>query len=158
MTFAKNMANPTSFIRKILELRVFLVVNLVVLFFLALSFGREYLRNTSIDAQISELKQQEQQLEGENAQILSLSQSVTTQYYLEKEGRLKYGLRKPGESVVVVNDGTASTTPSTTTTTDPITGIQTPIAQPIVVGNVQRWWDYFFNRDAYEALKQQYGS
>lgn len=158
MIFAKNMANPTSFIRKMLELRVFLVVNLVILFFLALSFGREYLRNASIESQISDLKQQEQQLEGENGKILSLSQSVETQYYLEKEGRLKYGLRKPGESVVVLNDNTSPTSAATTTTSNGSTATPATNDQPVVISNRSRWWDFFFNHDAYQTLKQQYGS
>lgn len=153
------MANPTSFIRKLLELRLFLIINLVVLFFLSLSFGREYVRNASIENDIQDLKEEKAQLESRNLELLSLGQTIQTQFFLEKEGRLKYGLRKPGEELVIVSDTStaepssddANQAPSSTSST-----LSTSSTSP-ETSNPTRWWYFFFNRTAYENLTDQYG-
>ncbi|MEK9130825.1 MAG: hypothetical protein AAB429_01785, partial [Patescibacteria group bacterium] len=81
-----------------------MIINMVILFFLSLSFGREWARNASIEGQIDDLKEQEEAMESRKLELLSLGQTIQSQFFLEQEGRLKYGLRKPGEELVVVTD------------------------------------------------------
>lgn len=153
------MSRSTDFIRRLLQLRVFLIVNLVILFFLSLSFGREWVRNASIEGQINDLQQEKATLESRNVELLSLGATIQTQYYLETEGRLKYGLRKPGEELVIVTpEDSAQTAPTEATTDGTVNATgdgQVASAVP-VVGNAKRWWDYFFDQGGYRQLQAQY--
>ncbi len=151
-------ATPTTFVRKLLGLRLFFVINIVALFFLSLSFGREYLRNASVDRDIQELQQEKEGLEAHNLEILSLSESIQTQYFLEKEGRLKYGLSKPGESLVVIQEGSSTSTSSIGERNDLSSSGQEKEEETIdSIPNPKRWCLYFFDHTAYEALKNSYG-
>ena len=145
------MSKPTTFIRKLLGLRLFLMINLVVLFFLVLSFGREYVRNRSIGGEIANLQAEKDSLEARNVELLSVGQSIQTQFFLEKEGRLKYGLRKPGEELVVVTDEvTPAGTPEqidSSLTPDSTTPVREDAGT--AVSNPKRWWNFLFNHSAY---------
>ncbi len=152
----------TNFIRRLLELRLFLVINLVALFFLSLSFGREYLRNASIESEIASLKAEESALSARNLEIIALSESVQTQYFVEGEGRVKYGLRKPGEELVVVTQ-TETAQPQATVTdgqsaTSSDTGPTESEGEENRVGNPTRWWYFLFDHPAYDQLITDYGN
>jgi len=93
------------FYRRLLEFRLFFVVNAVILVLLALSFGREFLRNMEIQHDIADLKAQATSLEAKSLEIAQLNTAFQTESYIEREARLKLGLKKPGEEVVVVQEG-----------------------------------------------------
>lgn len=124
--------------RRILRLRVILVLNVVLLFFVVVSFGREYVRNYEIDKEIKNLEAEAQKLESENENILSLVNRLQTADYLEEEARLKLGLKKPGEQVVVI----------------PEPEMDAAAGQEIVLAaneekepsNPRLWWNYFFQQ------------
>ncbi|MBU0649003.1 septum formation initiator family protein [Patescibacteria group bacterium] len=96
------MKSRQSKLRKIFGLRLFLIINILVLFFVILGFGREYIRNYEIDKEIKELAQRAQGLETQHQDILNLVDKLKTDDFLEQEARLKLGLKKPGESVAIV--------------------------------------------------------
>ncbi len=152
------MSRSTDFVKRLLRLRVFLIINMVILFFLSLSFGREWARNASIEGQIDDLKEQKEAMESRKLELLSLGQTIQSQFFLEQEGRLKYGLRKPGEELVVVTDAKTEQ-PASAESEDSAAGFDEAMAdnQTSRVSNPQRWWYYFFNRAAYEELKNSYG-
>ncbi len=155
------MSKPTDAIRRILQLRVFLIVNVVVLLFLLLSFGRQWVRNASIENEIMDLSRQKEALEVRNTELLSLGQTIQTQYYLEKEGRLKYGLSKPGEQLIVITDqkSTEAFAGNSEGTEVSATGAEVTTADaPARVGNPKRWWAYFFDSESYQAMQNEYGS
>ena len=86
------------------------------------------------------------------------SDKLFNRNFLEQEGRLKYGLRKPGEELVVVTDAKTEQ-PASAESEDSAAGFDEAMAdnQTSRVSNPQRWWYYFFNRAAYEELKNSYG-
>ncbi len=151
-------APRTSFIRRLLGLRVFLVVNVLVLLFLGLSFGKEFVHNYEIQQEISELQSQADQLAAHNFEVQQLSQVMQTESYVEREARLKLGLSKPGEQVVVV--GANDPKPAAPVQEDPVataTEETTQSGSMTAIANPKKWWYYFFDRKTFDALKS-YGS
>jgi cell division protein FtsB len=103
-------------------------------------FVREYFRSRQIDAEIRSLKDEAQRLQVRNFQVSSLEASLQNGEYLEREARLKLGLRKDGEQVVVLrkNDAPTTSQPSATLAQDP--GWSNP----------RKWWTLFVDPKAYE--------
>lgn len=128
--------------RLLAKLGTLFVVNVVVLTFLVLGFGREYLRNLEIERNIAFLEQENAHLEGEKLESLSVIESLSSEYYLEQEGRLKHGLAKPGEQLVIVYDAQAAS----------VSGEDEDTASHI--SNPVRWYYYFFDHARYEQLQQ----
>lgn len=142
------------FAKKLLEMRGFLVINLVVLFFLSLSFGRTFLRNAVIQNEIDALEAEKTELAGKNSGLLDLAQQLQTKFYVEKEGRKKYGLQKTGERLVIVTDpakqemknvGGELLADSTDSSDQAVNSVE-------VIPNPRRWWWFFFNQQAFEQL------
>ena len=139
-------------VKKILEMRSFLLINLVVLFFLSLSFGRTFLRNASIQREIDALESEKAELESQNIALLSLADQLQTKFYLEKEGRKKYGLQRDGERLVIVTETATSPAPSTTETTEGQEDTTAATTDDASQNNLGRWWAFFFDAQAYESF------
>ena len=115
------------------------LVNAAVLAFLVLGFGREYLRNVEIERSIADLNAQNDALSGKQLESLSVIEQLSSEYYLEGEARRKHGLAEPGEELTIIDSGQA-------TGELPTTNYQLPTS------NVVRWWQYFFDRDAFNDV------
>jgi cell division protein FtsB len=132
------MSQPRqSKIRKIFGLRSFLVVNLIILFLVTLSFGREFVRNYEIDQEIGKLEQRALALESQNQDILQLAERLKTDDYLEQEGRLRLGLMKPGENVAVIAEPEEESV-------QPLASQEPAVALGKEKSNPRLWWEYFF--------------
>ena len=146
-------APQKNFIRRVLELRLFLVINLLVLFFLTLSFGREFFRDYQIQHEIGTLRDKAEELEVRNLEIDELNAGFETEMFLEEEARLRLGLVDPGEQVVVVmgeqNDQGSMTDDqaSEELTTDNSQLLTDSVSNP------KRWYYYFFDHDQFLTLK-----
>jgi cell division protein FtsB len=116
----------------------FLLLNVLALFFLIFAFGREYVGNLQVEKQIARLQAEKSDLEKQKLSTLDLMQSLSSEYYLEKEARTKQGLGAPGETLIVIEDQAALPE------NDSATVEQLP--------NYRRWFYYFFNRVEYERL------
>lgn len=74
-------------------------------------FGREVLRARQIDKEISALKAEADSQRVRNFQVSELASSLDNGEYLEREARVKLGLQKTGEQVVVLKKNAAAGTP-----------------------------------------------
>lgn len=124
------------------KLGTIFLVNAVVLAFLVLGFGREYLRNLEIERSIADLAAQNETLEGKKLESLSVIASLSSEYYLEGEARRKHGLARPGEQLAIIEDGVV--TDSAATTSD---------ASTTTASNALHWWEYFFDHATFEDLR-----
>lgn len=118
----------------------FLIANLALLLFFVIAFGREYIGNMQVEREIARLQQEESALTEDKAKTLELMNHLSSRYYLEQEGRTKEGLAKPGETRIVLTEG------SLTETTEGGN------ADVLIASNPMRWFYYFFDRDAYDRL------
>ena len=130
------------------------VSNVIVIILLGVAFGREMVRRSYIDAQIQALQTEVDTLASSNSRLAELQSALQTESFIEREARLKLGLKKPGESVVVIKDqdktnmqGTVSTDPS-----DPLNlVIDDETSSPSLV-NATKWWYYFFDRATFNKI------
>lgn len=144
----------TSFIAKAFRSRWLLAGVFSVLVLSGLAFGRQYVHNRQIEQDIANLQKQADGLAANNLHISDLQNALQTESYLEREARLKLGLKKPGEHVVVIQDKAAAV-PAFQSLDDLQANAATPEAAP-EVPNPKRWWAYFFDRRQYEALAAAY--
>jgi cell division protein FtsB len=149
----------SSFIRRLLGLRVVLVVNVVILILLSLSFGREFVRNYSIQKDVAELRQTAKQLEARNLEIAEMHTQMQTESFIEKEARLKLGLKKPGERVIVVQEDGEGQAPEREENTANAAGREEATFEQASdrddkqsISNAKKWWYYFFDQQSFEQI------
>lgn len=120
--------------RKFLTLPVIFCGVLVVLVFVSISLVREIARNRTIDTEIRKIEEEAARLEAKNLEILDLVKELEDTDFLEKEARLKLGLQKLGEQVVVINRVAQNG------------GVLDEPYELNNLSNPTKWWHYFFRR------------
>jgi cell division protein FtsB len=111
------------------------LVNVIIFFFLALAFGREYVSNMQIEREIARFENERNRLEQDNLSLNNLISNLSSEYFLEKEGRTKHGLGEQGETLLVIKEDEL-----------PLTGVENTalIEQSTKRSNPQKWFHYFF--------------
>ncbi|MEA3272556.1 MAG: septum formation initiator family protein [Patescibacteria group bacterium] len=89
--------------KKSITIPAMFCVVFIILVFVSISLVREIARNRIIDTEIKKIEDEAERLEVKNLEILELVKELEDTDFLEKEARLKLGLQKPGENVVVIN-------------------------------------------------------
>jgi len=134
-------ASSRSSLHRLIRLPAFLIVNVVILFVLGVSTVRESYRGWTVDREIRALEAQAKSLEGHKFELEGLTKELTSPDRIEYEARARFGQKKPGERVVILEGYSASGT-WTGTAGD----VEEEAASPVdeVVSNPVRWWRYFF--------------
>ncbi len=127
--------------------RLFLAFNLALFIFLSFSFGREYVRNAQIQATIASLENQAREIEERNVEIARINAELESESFLEREARLRLGLVKPGERVVIISNTSASEVD--------IGGeeVSNVILENLPNTTIRRWQAYFFDTKTFDRLK-----
>jgi len=146
-------APQKNFLRRVLELRLFLVVNLLILLFLTLSFGREFFRDYQIQHEIQALQDKAEELETRNLEVTQLNAGFETEMFLEEEARLRLGLVDPGEQVVVILDEQNDQGSMINDQASEELKTQNSQLTTVAVSNPKRWYHYFFNHDQFLNIK-----
>jgi len=141
-----------SFIQRLIRWRYLVVVNLIVVLFLSMSLGREVVRNSTIDAEISALETEAEELTARNIEISELKTAMQTESFIEREARLKLGMKKPGETVVVVQDDVPQQEQLTDDAYDPLGYVMGMEESREVVANPTKWWYYFFDKTTFDQI------
>lgn len=124
---------------------LFVLLNVVILFFLIVGFGREYVSNIQIQREIREREAERTALLDEQADTLLLIEQLKSEYYLEKEARVKHGLGKEGETMILVQDGTNAIPYGQD-------GLYDADDESQDIENPTKWYYYFFDRNAFETM------
>ncbi len=112
--------------------------------FVTVSFGREYVRNMDIAAELTRLQKENAALEGKRLQSVELIDQLATETYVEENSRLKLNLARPGETVYVVEDGEAAENGKMQ---------QGQVdSSANVMSNPKKWFHYFFYPSSQDAL------
>ncbi len=114
---------------------VLLIVLLVTLAFLSRSLFAEAKRNLRLRSELSTLNAQIAELKGGNGQLADDLSALERPFALEREARLKYGLRKTGEQVLII--------PSGANQSDGQAGDSVSASASGGLGNLKAWWKYF---------------
>lgn len=99
---------------------------------------RELINGHEVRQQVQRLQHQVATEQQRQAQLQDLIDYLGSPTFQEQEARLKLGLKKTGEQVIVVP---ATNTPVEGSTDD---GAQTGTAADRRLSNPERWWKYFF--------------
>lgn len=121
-----------------LRTKLALVANLVVLAAVAWGFSREYLHNNELEAQVTTLEQKGRALERDSLQLVEQQRRHDDASGIERDARLKLGLQKPGEQVVVVRSTLAAGQEHAAATAADDDAPADPI------DNARGWWQRFF--------------
>lgn len=128
---------------RLLDSKFVLVGEVTILMLLLVALGREFVQRHTVRQQVASLEQELGQLENRNQDLRSLVAFFQSDFFQEREGRLRLGLQKTGETAVaVVNDDDQRQTSNGTTEPVRVLGAATTAADQ---SNPQRWWNYFFS-------------
>lgn len=114
-----------------------LVVNLALLVLVAWGFAGEFSRHRQAQEEIDRLEERAAALGQRNFELAAMGREMGTDEALEREARLKLGLRRPGEQVIIIKDQPPPAEVGQGTATDG------SVARP--VSNFVKWWRYFFS-------------
>ena len=133
------MSNKTlTTISRVLGYKSFFVVSVAILILLGLSFGREFVRSSSIKKEISELEDERSQLEEKNISLSAYKDYLETEAFLEHEARDKFGLQKRGEKQVFIEEDVGTDFGGVQEKTEGAVGDD-------IVGTIKLWNWYFFD-------------
>lgn len=153
----KSEKLTASQFKKFFRSKTFFLINVLVLFFLIFSFGREFVRNYAIHQQISEMEAKAAALREENLSISTLLSSIQTEAYIEREARLKLDKMKPGEKIVVIESQFLENSSSQIDNSTAVTELGLVEGGQIEVANPLKWWYYFFDPIKFSLLINNYG-
>jgi cell division protein FtsB len=140
-----------TFVQRVVRWRYLFIVNLMIVLFLSLSLGREVVRNKTIANEIAVLQGQATDLVTENLAINELQSALQSESFIEREARLKLGMKKPGERVVVIQEREDGATSLGIDANDPFGFVIDPDAVLLEeVANTSKWWYYFFDKTNYD--------
>ncbi len=145
--------NKVSFFKRLLRWRLLFVVNIVIIALLGVSLSKELVRNHEIQRQIDGLQAQADELTVSNFAIAELHTAVQTKSYIEREARLKLGMKKPGETFVIIRDDDGEeVTSEGIDPNDPLNLIlDGDERNEIQLANPAKWWYYFFDKNFLET-------
>ena len=119
----------------------FIAILVVLLVVFLIAFGREYVGNIQVQHYIEDLQEQKLEQESEQLETMALIQELSSEYFLESEGRIKQGLGQEGETVIVIQNNGNSDGQDKDEVDDGMT-------------NVARWFYYFFASNTFNELKE----
>jgi len=148
-----------SFISRLIQWRFLIVVNVVIIVFLGLTFGREYFRSREIQSEISKLQTQADTLAARNIALSELQTAIQTESFIEREARLKLGMKKPGEEVVVIQEGKVEEgiedLDGPEVKSDPLDLVLDDQAGQLRIANSTKWWYYFFDKKSFDLISSK---
>ncbi len=126
--------------KRFLGSRMLLVFEIAVIVLFSVALAKEIIRRWEVRTEITKLEDEIEQLETQNAELSGLISYFQSDYYKEREARLKLGLQKEGESALslpVIQNSDSETED----------GSGTPIAARSGDTTIpQKWWNYFFSK------------
>lgn len=140
-----------SFFQRLIHWRFFVLANIIVIALLGMAFGREIVRSRAIDADISNLQNRIDTLSSRNFELAQLQNALGTESFIEREARLKLGLKKPGESVIVIQDDfqERESLIQNGDLNDPLDLVIDEGVEAGSLDNPTKWWLYFFDKQVF---------
>lgn len=131
--------------RHINRKKIIIAICVVVIFLIALNVVKEKFNQKKIDHQIANLEKEIYDIERSNLEIGKYIDNWERGGGAEKEARLKLGLKKPGESVIIINRSSTSTASNTISENAEIVGNIIREKPPQNDSNPAQWWRFFFH-------------
>lgn len=149
--------------RNFISSKILLYVVIVVSVFFAYQTLQVIVKRHKTETDIQTFEKQVSDLQNTQTRLQELNKFLETDFFAEKEARLKLGMQKQGEQVVVLNDNGTSvpikSNDSTTVRQESSTSNVSTHADTVPGGNTTeqkqksnpaKWWDYFFAHNGIE--------
>ena len=118
-----------------------IALSLALLLVVGVSTLRETYSDWKVDREIQDLQSQVDGLEGRKFQISELLDRLNSADVLDREARVRLGMQKPGEKVMILQGANLNPTGDSSAPTVP-----DPAAVQDQRSNPQKWFAYFFIR------------
>jgi hypothetical protein len=105
------------------------------------------MRNQQIQNSIIDLEQQAARLEQRNIEIAKINAQLESEAFLEQEARLRLGLVKEGERVVVISEDSGKMVDIGGAT------IMEKTSEIFPTSTVSRWLAYFFDTELFHRIE-----
>ncbi len=122
-------------------LKLVLIGGIVILGLFSLSLGREVIRKRDLNKEIYSLEEEIKRLEKNKEEFSELIDYLSTEAFIEQEARLKLGLQKEGESLVIIPDNAFNIVERE----GQADGKTNSMSIKNREDNSYKWWQYFFN-------------
>lgn len=113
------------------------MISIIVLVLIGVALSKEIYRETQVSKETASLESEIDRLTRRNTELAELISYFSTLGFQEKEVRLKLGLQKPGEKVVILPE-----TESLNGEPGPASGDST--VKTGELSNPKKWWNFFF--------------
>jgi len=121
-----------DFFKRIWGSKIFFLAILVLIFVILVNISKIYLKNYQIKREIKKLEKQISVLEKREFELKNLINYLNSETFLEEEARIKFGLGKEGESLVIIKGDEGEEREKE--------GTAKRKSNPFL------WWDYFFGQ------------
>lgn len=128
------MGGNRGFLKSIFKSGLFLLLIVAIAVIFLIGFGKAFWQDYQIKKEINQLMQEKEKWEKNKLVSLEKLQEIKNGDFAEREARLKFGLGKEGEKLVIINSVGAATSSAKK-------GVKTSGA---LAFNPKNWWNYFF--------------
>ncbi len=118
---------------KNIKLKGVLAIIVVLISLFLVSLIKETYRNYKVNKEIEKLRSDIEVLRNENSELNYLIDYLNTDYFVEKEARLKFGMKKDGEKVFDI-EGNVKNEQTMKESEKSLEDIS----------NIKKWWNYLF--------------
>jgi len=129
-----GLPKPSNFFYRLVSSQRFLaIIGLVFLLIIVIPLAKTYSQRRLIEREIEDVKQEISDFENKNQELKEMINYLESDQSLEEQARLNLNLKKPGETVVVVEENK--------TLANQVGSEEFSRRN----GNFFKWWQYFFN-------------
>jgi cell division protein FtsB len=112
--------------------KFFVVFCLFLFIFILFGLAKGTLKSHKVNAEVGQLQAEINRLESQNQDFEQLVKYLNTDTFIEQEAKLKLGLKKENENLVIIPDS------------------EIPVKGNLAIKdenktNPEKWWAYFFN-------------
>lgn len=135
------MARQKKFWQKFFYSKLFFLILILIICVLGFNLFTQFSRSQEVENRVEKIKADIMTLEKENISFKETINYLKSDLFVEKEARIKLGLKKEGEVMVVVENSVLTPTQNEPREKKEI------IAASKLISNPGLWWNYFFKQE-----------
>lgn len=132
-TVGQTHKEENFFYRLIVNQRFLAMIGLAILVLVALPLAKNYSQKKLVEQELAELQANIKKFESETMELQEMLKYLESEQSLESQARLNLNLKKPGETVIVIEKDENSRASD-----------KVVLKQELEKNNFEKWQDYFF--------------
>jgi len=126
----QHRAHGSFWTRWLADKRIFAIIALIFLLLILIPLAKNYSHKRLIEKEIEDIQAEISDFEAKNGELKEMIDYLQSDQSLEEQARLNMGLKRPGETVAVIQENAGGV----------------PQASEAIVeeiSNWRKWWQYF---------------